>query len=75
MYQNSYDFIIIGSSPAGCVLANRLSANPKWSVLLIEAGQPESVIQSIPLATSFTASSQYVRSYFFERNSNACQSK
>lgn len=75
IYDNSYDFIIIGSSPAGCVLANRLSANPAWAVLLIEAGSPESPIQSIPLATSLTASSKYVRKYYFERNPGACLSK
>ena len=39
-----FDYVIVGAGSAGCVLANRLSANGKHSVLLLEAGPKDTNI-------------------------------
>jgi choline dehydrogenase len=39
MSENQFDYIIIGGGTAGCLLANRLSANASKRVLMIEAGR------------------------------------
>lgn len=41
MGDTSFDYVIIGAGTAGCLLANRLSADPSKRVLLIEAGRKD----------------------------------
>ena len=50
--EGRFDYIIVGAGSAGCVLANRLSANPSLNVLLLEAGGKDNKLE-IPIPGAF----------------------
>ncbi|XP_011315278.1 glucose dehydrogenase [FAD, quinone] [Fopius arisanus] len=70
--QAKYDFIIVGAGSGGSTLANRLSENPNWRILLLEAGKPEGIFNQVPLIVSFFQHTDYNWGYKLEPQDNAC---
>ncbi len=70
--QSEFDYIIIGAGSAGCVLANRLSADPKAQVCLVEAGPtdhgfPQKLLIDLPSGIlSVIMNPRYNWSYAYE---------
>ncbi|GAB0096462.1 hypothetical protein DMENIID0001_119830 [Sergentomyia squamirostris] len=61
-----YDFIIVGAGTAGCVLANRLSENPDWKILLLEAGGDPPIESAIPRLYPSLQHTKYDWNYYAE---------
>jgi choline dehydrogenase-like flavoprotein len=56
-----FDVIIVGAGSAGCVLANRLSANPGTRICLVEAGPPDrNPLIHMPLGLALLARSRRI---------------
>ncbi|MFQ5558037.1 MAG: choline dehydrogenase, partial [Acidimicrobiales bacterium] len=60
--RDRYDYVIVGGGSAGCVVANRLSADRSTSVLVVEAGRPDyrwDVFIHMPAALSFAIGNRF----------------
>jgi len=67
MTAKTFDYVIVGAGSAGCVLANRLSADPKTRVLLVEAGgKDNSVLIQMPAGVGALISQRTKFNWYFE---------
>lgn len=69
---NKYDFIVVGAGTAGCALAARLSENPSWNVLLIEAGANENLLMDVPMAVHYLQGYDINWGYKTEPSKTSC---
>lgn len=71
--KDSYDYIIVGAGSAGCPLAEKLSADPTRSVLLVESGPPDkSPFVNMPrgLGVLLNPGSKYIWDYQVQTGGN-----
>lgn len=71
--RKEYDFVLIGAGSAGSVLANRLTENPEWNVLLLEAGGHETEITDVPILSLYLHKSKLDWKYRTQPQDTACQ--
>lgn len=72
LFRKSYDFIVVGAGSGGSVVANRLSENPKWSVLVLEAGKDEIFLTDVPLMAPLFTTTSYSWGDRSEKLTTAC---
>lgn len=69
-----YDFVVVGAGSAGSVVASRLSENPNWKVLLLEAGGDPPPVSDIPKLFPYLQNTDIDWAYRTEQSAESCLS-
>ncbi|XP_053949359.1 glucose dehydrogenase [FAD, quinone]-like [Anastrepha ludens] len=70
--EDTYDFVVIGAGSAGSVIASRLSENPNWKVLVLEAGGDPPQESEMPSTLFAMQHTNVDWNYFTEYSEKSC---
>ncbi|XP_014090143.2 glucose dehydrogenase [FAD, quinone] isoform X1 [Bactrocera oleae] len=69
---DAYDFVVVGAGSAGSVMASRLSENPNWKVLMLEAGSDPPQESEVPNLSFALQHTNVTWNYLTEYSDRAC---